>query len=78
MLLFILTLIQDINISKANQNIGDQVPKLKKINVQIDPCDADLAKMENYEKCIDSLSKSISQLHVAFEHSKKEQNNAAK
>lgn len=72
MLLLILTLTQSENISKANQYIANQAHKLKKINVQLDPCDADLAKMENYDMCINSLSNDIKQLSKIIKNAKQE------
>ena len=72
MLLLIFTLTHPENISTANQYIVNQANKLKKINVQLDPCDADLAKMENYDKCINSLSNDIKQLSKIIKYAKQE------
>ena len=63
MLLFILTLTKLEYVNKTNQYIVDQVSKLNtKDHTLLDPCNADLAKMENYDMCINSLSNDIKQL----------------
>tara|TARA_B100000674_G_C37797924_1_gene894971 strand:+ start:229 stop:468 length:240 start_codon:yes stop_codon:yes gene_type:complete len=77
MLLLIFTLNQFKIIDNVNQYITDQTLKVQDLNsVHLDPCDADLAKMENYDKCIDFLSRNVKELHIAIKDAKQAKRNS--